>query len=98
MKKYLVEQGIFTPSGNGDYWSFKETCDLNEAKSYFSDLINDEKNFKDYCRFKEVLAGKAYIETILSVMDDEDEDFFDVIDIDRVTGEAYKERFLKEEE
>ena len=98
MKKYLIEQGIMTPSGNGDYWTYKETYNLNEAKSYFNNLINDEKNYKDYCRFKEVLNDKAYIESQISVIDDEDDNFFEVIDIDRLTSDIYKERFLKEEE
>lgn len=98
MKKYYVEQAILTMNGHGDYHTFKESYNLNEAKTYFNDLINDEKNYKDYCRFKDVLAGKAYIETMLSVINDEDDGFIDVLDVDRLTGDAYKERFLKEEE
>lgn len=95
MRKYLVEQGILSLEGSGDYCVLKESYNLEESKSYFNDLINDEKNFKDYCEFKQMLAGKAYIETMLSVIDDENDDFFDIIDVDRLTGDAYKERFLK---
>ena len=94
MKKYLVEQGLMTSGGNGNYCTFKETNSLDEAKVCFNELINDEKNYKDYCKFKEVLASKAYIETMLTLIDD---DYIEVMDIDTLTSGTYKQRFLKEE-